>query len=126
MLGLESIFSLEQMMKTRSNLVIPTSFLASRTFTSVAITATACVLALTMVSEGDENANVEAVAAAQQPSDDGEQGRISAAEQRKQIIAELKAVQTRMERLESLIAKGISVRVTEMPPREADRDKPGK
>jgi len=42
-------------------------------------------------------------------------GRISAAEQRKQIIAELRTVQTKMDRLEQTLNKGLNVKVIDMP-----------
>lgn len=102
------------------------SLLGSRAATNLSLAAVAGVLGLLVVSGGHHDAPVqfEPIANAQQPADDGEQGRISAAEQRKQIIAELKSIQTRIEKLEGVLAKGISVRVTEMPPREGD--KPGK
>jgi len=100
------------------------SFLASRTFTNVSLTAASCLLGVLVFTGGHApSISLEPIAFAQQPGDDGEQGRISAAEQRKQIIAELKSVQTRLEKLETLLAKGIAVRVTEMPAREPERDK---
>ncbi len=42
-------------------------------------------------------------------------GMINAAEQRKQIIAELRLMNTRMERIENKLASGLSVKVTDMP-----------
>lgn len=44
-----------------------------------------------------------------------EGGRISAAEQRKTMIAQLATLTQKVERLESMIAKGVPVRVLEMP-----------
>lgn len=48
-------------------------------------------------------------------SGDDPSGRISAAEQRKEMIGLLKGLSTRVERLETTIARGISVKVTDMP-----------
>jgi len=42
-------------------------------------------------------------------------GLVSAADQRKMIIAELKSMSGRIEKLEGLLNKGIAVKVTEMP-----------
>ena len=42
-------------------------------------------------------------------------GRISAAEQRKVMIAELRTLSSRLERVEAVLQKGLNVRVTEMP-----------
>lgn len=61
-----------------------------------------------------------AKAAAQQPRSggaDGDEtgGRVSAAEQRKDMIAQLRAMNSRLERMEALMAKGLTVRVSEMP-----------
>lgn len=44
-----------------------------------------------------------------------EGGRISAAEQRKTMISQLATLTQKMDRLESMIAKGLPVRVVEMP-----------
>jgi len=46
---------------------------------------------------------------------DDPSGRISAAEQRKEMIQQLRSLATRMERIEASLARGINVRVTEMP-----------
>ena len=42
-------------------------------------------------------------------------GRISAAEQRKQIIAEIRQVSGRVERVEQILSRGLNVKVTELP-----------
>ena len=42
-------------------------------------------------------------------------GLVSAADQRKLMIAELRSISRRMEKLEAQLAKGIDVRVTDMP-----------
>jgi hypothetical protein len=58
-------------------------------------------------------------AAAQQPrtGTDGDDsgGRVSAAEQRKDMISQLRAMNARMERMEALMSRGLTVRVSEMP-----------
>lgn len=55
---------------------------------------------------------------------DDPSGRISAAEQRKEMIQQLRSLATRMERIEASLSRGINVRVTEMPDKgEGDKDK---
>ncbi|MCC6952091.1 MAG: hypothetical protein IT433_11700 [Phycisphaerales bacterium] len=67
-----------------------------------------------------------------QPADDIElvtddpSGRISAAEQRKQMIQELRGLSARMERIESALTRGINVKVTDMPAMKQAADKPAK
>lgn len=51
--------------------------------------------------------------------DDAASGLISAAEQRKSIISELKTVNDRLAAIEGALAKGISVKVTSMPAQKA-------
>ncbi|MBL8963680.1 MAG: hypothetical protein KF787_00705 [Phycisphaeraceae bacterium] len=41
--------------------------------------------------------------------------RVNPADQRKQMIAELRAISQRLDRLEATIAKGLTVKVTDMP-----------
>ncbi|MCC5787302.1 MAG: hypothetical protein JJU33_11450 [Phycisphaerales bacterium] len=43
-------------------------------------------------------------------------GLISAAEQRKQMIAQMQRLENRMERIEAQLKSGLTVKVTEMPP----------
>ena len=43
-------------------------------------------------------------------------GMVSAADQRKIMIADLKNMSARLERIEGVLARGLSVKVTEMPP----------
>jgi hypothetical protein len=43
------------------------------------------------------------------------QGLLSAADQRKTIIDELRATNSRLERIEGLLSKGLTVKVSEMP-----------
>lgn len=46
---------------------------------------------------------------------DDASARISAADQRKEMIGQLKNLSVRMERIESLLSRGINVKVTQMP-----------
>ena len=57
------------------------------------------------------NTNAPAAAAEDEPGD----SRTSAAQQRKQIIAALRSLGQRLDHLDALMAKGLSVKVTEMP-----------
>ncbi len=55
---------------------------------------------------------------------DDPSGRISAAEQRKEMIQQLRSLATRMERIEASLSRGINVRVTEMPDKgEGEKEK---
>lgn len=55
---------------------------------------------------------------------DDPSGRISAAEQRKEMIQQLRSLATRMERIEASLARGINVRVTEMPDKGGEEKEP--
>mgnify|MGYP007080195336 CR=1 FL=1 len=66
---------------------------------------------------GRENAAVST-----NTDDEDSTGRVSAAEQRKEIILQLRGISTRLERLESALARGISVKVTDMPAMRATDD----
>jgi hypothetical protein len=52
-----------------------------------------------------------AAAMQDEPSD----GRVNPAEQRKQMITELRSVNQRLDRIEALLARGVSVKVVDMP-----------
>ncbi len=52
--------------------------------------------------------------------DEGGSGRVSAAEQRKEMIVLLKNMSTRMDRIEAALVKGINVKVTDMPAMRMD------
>lgn len=81
--------------------------------------AAAGVLALGLVAVLNTSrgggAGPAAALASEQPADDTPDGRVSAAEQRKVMIAELKNISARLDRIDAAMSKGLSVRVTEMP-----------
>jgi len=89
-------------------------------YTNGALTAIALLLGVVAF----QNAGVSGVntAHAQEPAplalggdDSDTSGRISAAEQRKQIIAELRTLQTKVERVEQIMNRGMNVKVVDMP-----------
>jgi len=49
--------------------------------------------------------------------------RVTAADQRKVMIAELRSLNARMEHVESVLSKGLTVKVSEMPPMQFPADK---
>jgi hypothetical protein len=80
-----------------------------RRYTNAALTVIAGLLGLNALSSSD----LLAPSAAHAQS--GEDGLVSAAEQRKVMIAELRNLSSRIERLETTIARGVNVKVTDMP-----------
>lgn len=94
--------------------------LAGHRYTNVLLTLIALSLGVIAFDSISANPSVAGAAWAQ-PGDDDEGGRISAAEQRKQIIAELKSMGARLERLDTQLQKGINVKVTEMPRTDAEK-----
>jgi hypothetical protein len=70
------------------------------------------------------HAQVGIVGGASQSPATESQGLLSAADQRKTMIDELRATNSRLERIENLLSKGLTVKVSEMPaarePRKAD------
>jgi hypothetical protein len=81
-----------------------------RRTTNILLGAIACLLGFNALSQVGVSTASTAFA---QPG--GEEGLVSAAEQRKVMIAELRTLSSRIERVESLLAKGINVKVTDMP-----------
>jgi len=75
------------------------------------LTAIALILAVGALEGG---VLTQPPAAQAQPQNDG--GLTSALEQRKQIIAELRTLNSKMDRIESKLNSGISVKITDMPP----------
>ncbi len=94
-------------------------------FLNLAVAANAVMLGLLVVGQsGPAPRGLEASAAAAPPnvSEEGDPtARISAAEQRKQIIAELSSMNQRLTALDAALKKGINVRVTEMPKQDGDK-----
>lgn len=94
-----------------------------RSYLNIVLTANAAllgVIALGGLHHGD-GASLTPTASAQpaltrspEPGDDSA-GRISAAEQRKVMISELRALGIRLERIETTLGRGLSVKVTELP-----------
>ncbi len=77
------------------------------------------LLALALGGVGQDPGPAAGSALAAQPDDEpnlpGEGGLIGAGEQRKMMLTELRALRAKMDHLEAMLAKGISVKVTEMP-----------
>lgn len=101
---------------------------SARLYTNAVLTVIAGVLVLNwLATPSDLLGKAHA-----QPADDMElatddpSGRISAAEQRKQMIQELRGLSARMERIESALTRGINVKVTDMPAMKQAADKPAK
>lgn len=89
-----------------------------RTYTNIVLTAIACLLVALVIGSRGPLLTRDAVAqvgGSLEPVRMDDQGLISAAEQRKMMIAELKTIASRMERIESHMAKGLTVKVSEMP-----------
>ena len=84
---------------------------------SVVLTmAAGAVLTLLVLGQSGGGSNALAQPAGRlSDSGDDAAGRISAAEQRKEMITQLRNISARLEHLESTIAKGISVKVTQLP-----------
>jgi hypothetical protein len=81
------------------------------------LTVIAVLLALLLADRhlaGSSAGTALAAAPEDQPTGEGA-GLISASEQRKQMIAELRRMAARLERIEARLGAGISVKVTEMP-----------
>jgi hypothetical protein len=82
-------------------------------YQNAALTAIAILLGLNLVNSGGVTAPS---AASAQPENESAGGLISASEQRKVMIAELRAIGGRLDRIESkLAAGGVNVKVTDMP-----------
>ena len=83
-------------------------------YQNAVLSAIAVLLALGLIDRrsGGEVASLPAAHAQQQP-DQG--GMTNALEQRKVIIAELRGISSRLERLEAKLTSGINVKVTSMP-----------
>jgi hypothetical protein len=85
-------------------------------YQNAVLTLIAAFLGLGLVEKAGSPALPESVANAQ-PSIDPDQGGLSnKLEQGKQMINELHSIGLRMDRIESMLSRGVSVKVTEMPP----------
>ncbi|HYE63904.1 MAG TPA: hypothetical protein VD997_18075 [Phycisphaerales bacterium] len=82
-----------------------------RRTTNALLAAIACILGYNALNQA--GVSTVSTAYAQQG---GDEGMVSAAEQRKVMISELRNLSSRMERLESTLARGVNVKVTDMPP----------
>ena len=88
-----------------------------RGYSNLMLTVIAALLALNLVDRATSTegsiATVAAPAHAQQTQPGGEL--VSAAQQRKMMIAEIKSLGERVDRLDKTLRAGINVKVTEMP-----------
>lgn len=82
-------------------------------FQNAMLTAIAVLLALGLIDRAAPSA-IGPQQATAQPSSDG--GMTNALEQRKQMIGELRVMNSRLERIEAKLGSGISVKVVDMPP----------
>lgn len=78
------------------------------------------VLSLTGGTTSIGPAAAQAQPAGQPGESEDANGRISAADQRKEMISQLRNLSVRMERIEALLSRGINVKVTQMPASSGD------
>jgi hypothetical protein len=95
-----------------------------RSYANAALTVIALFLGVIAVDRVTASAPVAGAQqrAGQPSSEPTEGGMISAQEQRKQMIAELRGMSQRLDRIEGTLSKGISVKVTEMPELRLPKD----
>lgn len=86
---------------------------APRTYTNVMLTLVAGLLAISVLGRATSLSST-AFADTTQPEEGS--GLVSAAEQRKAMISELKAIASRLDRLDATMSKVLNVKVLEMPP----------
>lgn len=84
-------------------------------YQNAVLTAIAVLLALGLIDRRSGGGIVELASAQAQPGDPDHGGMTNELEQNKQIIAELRLMNGKLERLESKISAGLSVKVTSMP-----------
>jgi hypothetical protein len=95
-------------------------------YTNGVLTVIAVLLGLNVAVNMGETPSVLPAAQAQPADPEGpDTGLISAAEQRKVMIAELRRLGARMERIEAKLNSGLSVKVTEMPALKKDEGDKG-
>lgn len=102
------------------NTAPPQPSIRSGRYQNTMLTAIAVFLALGLVERSSQT-TVESSAAgpaayAQPPAAGEPGGLLNALEQRKQIIAELRAIAMRLERIEARLRQRLDVRVVDMPP----------
>lgn len=85
-------------------------------YQNAVLTLIAAILGLGLVERAGSPTLPESAANAQPASDPDQGGLSNKLEQGKQIIGELHSISGRMDRIESLLTRGLSVKVTEMPP----------
>jgi hypothetical protein len=90
---------------------------SDRRYLKVILTANAVLLGVLALNGAGLSLTSVSRAEHEQPrsNEADEGGRVSAAEQRKTMIAQLATLTQKVERLESLMARGVPVRVMEMP-----------
>ncbi|HEX2836807.1 MAG TPA: hypothetical protein VHN77_01635 [Phycisphaerales bacterium] len=101
---------------------------AGRTYTNAVLTGIGVllgVIALNMSGAGSARiADAQVGVVGQRTTVVPTDGLVSAAEQRKQIHAELRAMNEKVDRLQATLEKGLNVRVTSMPAGDAPETKP--
>lgn len=85
-------------------------------YQNAVLTVIAGVLTLGLVERAGQPSIAAPSAANAQPSGPEQGGLMNAMEQRKTMIAELRAMNARLDRIESKLAGGLTVKVSEMPP----------
>ena len=96
-------------------------------YTNGVLTVIAVMLGLNVAVNLGDSRSVLPAAQAQPADPDGPgTGLISPEEQRRVIIAEIRRLGTRLERIEAKLNSGLSVKVTEMPAMKKEEDKDGK
>ena len=95
-----------------------------RVYAPIAVAVAACFGAVVMLNPGQGGllSSASAQQAASRAGEPGETGMVSAAEQRKEIISQLRTLNSKIERLESMMSKGLSVKVTDMPALKIPRE----
>ncbi len=92
----------------------------------VLLTAIALMLGVLVLDRVDgravESRGVAAMASGQEP--ESPSGLVSAADQRKQMIAELRQISQRLDAVEKRLAKPLQVKVLEMPAQKAEKPAP--
>jgi hypothetical protein len=87
----------------------------ARVYSNVVLTVIAGLLSVIALDARRPDSALVQSASAQSAGDPETGGLVSAADQRKQIIAELRTVSGRLEKIESVLRGEIKVKVTEMP-----------